>query len=288
MKKLLVIVGVLVVIAVGATVLLFAGLDDLVKTAVEKGGSEATQVKVTLVEASVKPTEGSATLTGLVVGNPDGFKTDNAFSLGEISVKIDPASVTQNPIIIKEVIINKPVITYELGSGGSNIDAIKKNVERLAGSGGGSSGDGDGPKVIIEHLYVRGGAVNVSATALGGKTLSASLPEIHLTDIGKDNGGADANEVASKIMAALTDSVGGFVSGLDISSVFEGMANVPDSLKGMAGGAMEKAGDVMKSVTGGSSDMLKNMTGGGSGDATKGVGDAVKGAGDAVKSLFSK
>ena len=277
MKKLMIIGGVLIVVVVGAAVLLFAGLDDLVKTAVEKGGSEATQVEVSLNSASVKPTEGSATLNGLVVGNPGGFKTDNAFELGLISVKIDPSTVTQDPVVIKEVIISKPVVTYELGSNGSNIDAIKANVEKLAGSGGGSSGGGDGPKIIIEHLYVRDGAVNVSATSLGGKTMSAALPEIHLTDIGKDKGGADANEVASKIMAALTKNVGGFISGLDISSVFEGMPNVSDSLKGMAGGAMEKAGEVMKGVTGG-----------GSGDAVKGAEDAVKGAGDAVKSLFSK
>jgi hypothetical protein len=277
MKKLMIIGGVLVVVVVGAVALLFAGLDDLVKTAVEKGGSEATQVEVTLANASVKPTEGSAALSGLVVGNPDGFKTDNAFELGQISVKIDPSTVTQDPIVIKEVIISKPVVTYELGSNGSNIDAIKANVEKLAGSGGGSSGGGDGPKIIIEHLYVRDGSVNVSATALGGKTMSASLPEIHLTDIGKDKGGADANEVASKIMAALTKNVGGFISGLDITSVFEGMTNVPDSLKGMAGGAMDKAGEMMKGVTGGDS-----------GGAVKGAEDAVKGAGDAVKSLFSK
>ena len=102
--------------------------------------------------------------------------------------------------------------------------------------------------------------------------MTAVLPEIHLTDIGKDKGGADANEVASKIMVALTKNVGGFISGLDISSVFDGMTNVPDSLKGMAGGAMEKAGEVMKGVTGGSSD-----------GAVKGAGDAVKGAGDAEK-----
>ena len=258
--------GVLVVVIVAALFLAMAGLDDLVKAAVEKGGSEATQVKVTLAKAEVKLTDGKASLSGLVVGNPEGFKTDNAFELGAISVLIDPATVTDDVVIIKEVVITNPKVTYELGAGGSNIDAIKSNVERLAGGGGGgsaSSTSDDGPKVIIEHLYVRGGVVSVSATALGGKTMSSPLPEIHLTDIGKDKGGADAGEVASKIMAALTSKVGGFVGNLDISSVFKGVANVPDSLKGMAGGAMEKAGD-----------------------AAKGAGDAVKDAGGALKKLF--
>lgn len=276
MKKALIIGGGLLVVVIAAGLFLaVAGLDDLVKTAVEKGGSEATQVKVTLDKAEVKLTDGEASLSGLVVGNPDGFKTDNAFALGAISVKIDTATVTNDVVIIKEVVITAPKVTYELGADGSNIDAIKSNVERLAGGGGSSSSSDsseEGPKVIIEHLYVRGGEVNVSATALGGKTMTSPLPEIHLTDIGKDKGGADAGEVASKIMAALTDKVGGFVGSLDISGVFDGMATVPDSLKGMAGGAMDKAGEALKGVT--------------SGDAAKGAGDAVKDAGGALKKLF--
>lgn len=274
MKKALIIGGgVLVVVIAAGLFLAVAGLDDLVKTAVEKGGSEATQVKVTLDKAEVKLTDGKASLSGLVVGNPEGFKTDNAFELGAISVTIDPATVTNDVVVIKEVVITAPKVTYELGAGGSNIDAIKSNVERLAGGGGSSSSSSEeGPKVIIEHLYVRGGEVHVSATALGGKTMSSPLPEIHLTDIGKDKGGADSGEVASKIMAALTSEVGGFVGNLDISSVFEGVANVPDSLKGMAGGAMDKVGETLKGVT--------------SGDAATGAGDAVKDAGGALKKLF--
>jgi hypothetical protein len=275
MKKIILIGGGLVVVVIVAAVFLFASnIDALVKTAVEKGGSEATQVKVTLAKAEVKLTEGSASLSGLVVGNPDGFKTDSAFELGAISVKIDTATITQDPVIIKEVVITKPKVTYEIGSNGSNIDAIKRNVEKLAGGGGGSASSGgeEGPKVIIEHLYLRDAEVNVSATMLGGKTMSSTLPEIHLTDIGKDKGGANPGEVASKVMAALTSKVGGFVSNLDLSSVLEGATNLPESLKGMAGGAAEKASEALKGVT--------------SGDAASGAGDAVKEAGGALKKLF--
>ena len=127
---------VLVLAIVGVVLYFLANLGDVVKTAVEKGGSAATQVSVTLAKAEVKPTEGSATLSGLVVGNPPGFKTDNAFELGGISVKIDPATVTKDVVIVKEVVVQGPKVTYELGANGSNIDAIKKNVERFAGGGG--------------------------------------------------------------------------------------------------------------------------------------------------------
>lgn len=256
MKRGLLIGGaVLIVVIVAAVYFLIAGLDELVRAAVEQAGSKVTQVEVTLDKAEVKPTEGRAALRGLEVGNPAGFRTDNAFKMGSINVTIDTATVTQDPIVIKEVVVAGPEVTYELGTEGSNIDAIKRNVERY-GSGE-KKAEAEGPKVIIENLYVRDGKVNVSAVPLGGKSMTASLPEIHLKDIGKDKGGASHGEVAEKVMAALTSRVDGFVSGLDLSGVFEGVKDVPKALEGLAGGSMEKAGEAAK----------------GAGDAAKGVGE---------------
>ncbi len=266
-KGLLIGGGGLIVVIAAAVFFLVAGIDELVRVAVEEVGSEVTQVEVTLAKAEVAPTEGRAVLSGLRVGNPAGFETDSAFSMGAISVTIDAATVTQDPVVIKEIVITGPEVTYELGSDGSNIDAIKKNVARFGA--GGEKADSEGPKVVIEHLYVRGGKVNVSAVPLGGKSMTVPLPEIHLQDIGKDEGGASHGEVAQEVLAALTDRVGGFVTGLDLGGVFDGVKDVPDALKGLAGGAVDKAKDVGKSVT-------------------KGAEDAIKGAGDAAKKLFGK
>ena len=260
-KGLLVGGGLLIVVIAAAVFFLIAGLGDLVKAVVEKSGSEVTQVKVTLDKAEVAPTEGRAGLHGLVVGNPAGFKTDNAFKMGSISVTIDTATVTQDPIVIKEVVVAAPEVTYELGAEGSNLDAIQKNVERFGGSGGGQAeGGSEGPKVIIEHLYVRNGKVNVSAAALGGQSMSPTLPEIHLQDIGKDKGGASHAEVAEKIMAALTSQISGFVSGLDLGGILEGVTNLPEGLKGMTGN-VEGAGEAAKGVTEGASETIKNLLG---------------------------
>ena len=267
MKKAIVIGFVVLLVAIGAGVYLFlSGLDEIVKAAVEKVGSDVTKVEVTLDRAEVAPTEGRAALHGLVVGNPPGFKADSAFAMGSISVTLDAATVTQDPIVIKEVAIAGPEVTYELGAEGSNIDAINKNVQAYGSGSGAKKSDAEGPKVIVENLYVRGGKVNVSAAALGGSTMTAALPEIHLRDIGKEKGGATPGEVAEKVMAALTSQVGSFVGGLDISSVLEGVTDLPEGLKGLTG-ALEQPGA-----------------------ATEGAQDTIKGveeeAGDAVKKLL--
>ena len=266
-KGLLIGGGLLIVVIAAAVFFLFAGLGDLVKAVVEKSGSDVTKVSVTLDNAEVAPTDGRAALHGLTVGNPAGFETDSAFKMGSISVTIDTATVTQDPIVIKEVVVASPEVTYELGAEGSNLDAIQKNVESFGGSGGGKAESGsEGPKVIIEHLYVRNGKVNVSATALGGQSMSADLPEIHLQDIGKEEGGASHAEVAEEVMAALTSQIGGFVGGLDLGGILEGVTDLPEGLKGLTGG-VEGAGEAVEGVT-------------------EGAGEAVEGAGEAIKNLL--
>jgi len=253
-KKIFIIGGSLVVglVILIAIVLFFviSSLDSLVKAAVEKYGSEVTQVKVKLREAEISATSGQAALRGLVVGNPEGFKTESAYSLGEIRVAIDVGTITENPVVIKEIVILEPQVTYELGLKGSNIDAIQRNVDSYAKqgkSGGASSKESDdqGRKLVIEHLYIRNGKVNVSSTMLPGKKASAALPTIHLTDIGKKGGGATPGEIAEKVLTAVSQGVGKAVATPDIANVLgaagagtatqEAVKSVGESMKGIFG-----------------------------------------------------
>jgi hypothetical protein len=272
MKKILIGLAVIVVIVLGGLFYLWSNLGSLIKTAVEEAGSRVTQVKVTLKEADTgNLTSGAMALRGLVVGNPSGFKTDSAFQLGEISVKVDPSTVTSDTIVVKEVVIGAPQVTYEFGSGGSNIGTIQKNVEKLTGGGGSSSGGSSsdssgGKKVVIENLYVRDGKVEVSADFLQGKKTGTSLPTIHLKDIGKSKGGASPAEVAEQVIAAISKSATSAVGKLDVGAIKDAL--------GKELGA--KMGDVQKTLeqsTGGATDALK-----------KGSGDAEK----TLKGLFGK
>lgn len=262
MKKLLIGLAVLVVIVAGGIFYVWQNLGSLIKTAVEEAGSRATQVKVTLKDVDAgKVTEGALALRGLVVGNPSGFKTDSAFELGEISVKVDPATVTSDTIVIKEVVIAAPHVTYEFAGGGSNIGTIQKNVEKLAG--GGSSGSSSssssssegGKKVIVENLYVRDGKVDVSADFLQGQKTGVSLPTIHLKDIGKSGGGATPAQVAEQVIAAIAKSATSAVGKLDVGAI-------KDALGKELGARMGGATDMLKQGTGGVTDTLKQGTGG--------------------------
>ena len=264
------ILAVIVVVIVVAVVFIAANLDSLVKKGVESYGPTITKTTVTLAEVDIDATSGKGALRGLVIGNPAGFKTDSAFRLGEVKVHIDISSVTSDPVIIKEIVISQPEITYELGGGGANnMSTIQKNVDsfvaaqgggKSGGSGGSSGGTGasdtgasdtgnrgesGGPKMIIENIYVRGGKVAVSATFLGGRKLTVPLPELHLKNIGKDKGGATPGEVAKRLMkeiggavdSAAKNSLGGIGKGADEAKKLlqEGTDGVGGKLKKLFG-----------------------------------------------------
>lgn len=244
--------GLIVLIVVVVLYFVFSSLDSLIIAAVEKYGSQITQTEVRLREAKISVTSGEGALRGLSMGNPEGFKTESALRLGEISLKLDVGTVTKDPVVIKEIAISAPQVTYELGSNGSNIDAIKRNIDAYTGKGKdkptekGTPKNGDkkkGRKLVIEHLYVRNGKVDISSTLMQGKTLSASLPDIHLTDIGKKKGGATAGEVAEKVFDAISKGVGSAVAKVDprkmLGAAKEEVAGVEGAIKEKAKGAAD-------------------------------------------------
>src|SRR3546814_10217063 len=103
MKKVLIGLGVLVaVVAIGVYVLL-GSLNDIVKAAVEKAGSDLSQTDVRLDEVDIELASGKGALRGFRVTNPDGFSDGDAFRFAEVSVTLDLATVRSDPVVIEEV-----------------------------------------------------------------------------------------------------------------------------------------------------------------------------------------
>lgn len=157
MKKLLLGIATLVLLAItGALWWLSNSLDAQVASAIRRYGPEITGVPITLTAAKIDPIDGKAALRGLVVGNPEGFKTKQALSLVEINMTLDIGSLTTDVIRIKELTLIKPEVTYEYASSESNLDVLQRNIERYLSQQRGpqkKAGDsGPGKKLIIEHL----------------------------------------------------------------------------------------------------------------------------------------
>ena len=267
-KRLLIGAVVLVIVIGGAVFFLISSLDSLVVAGVEKFGSEITRTRVRLKEAKISITSGEGALRGLSIGNTSGFKTEYALRLGEISVSLDTATITQNPVVIKKIVIASPEVIYELGEGGSNIDAIQRNVNaymakfKSAPAEQKKAGAGDGTKPIIENLYISGGKVNASAGFLQGKTLGAGLPDTHIKNIGKNQGGASPGEIAEKVTSSIRRQTTKAIVPLGLDKLagaakagIKGAAEmIEKGAKGALGGlekGAKSAGDALKGLLGG-------------------------------------
>ncbi|MCR9221512.1 MAG: hypothetical protein NXI21_14905 [Alphaproteobacteria bacterium] len=276
MKKILIGVGALVVVAAVAVFLLVSNLDSVVKEAIERVGPRVTQTDVTVDGVSLEIADGAAAIRGLHVGNPAGFQTPRAMDLGLVSVRLDTNSVTGDVIRIHEVVIDAPQMTYELRDGLSNFQRIQKNAEDFAaraggGQAGAASGDASaeeagGKQLIVENLYVRNAQVGVSAPFLQGKEVSTAIPEIHLTGIGERSGGTSPAQVAAVTLDAIAERVIGAVGQLDLRGMAEGAAGAvrEEAQKALeqggaeAGKAAEDAGKALQEGIGGA---LKGLTG---------------------------
>ena len=252
----------LAVLVVVGLVVVYASLGSIIKTGVETVGPKATKAPVTVEKIDLALLSGRVEIQGIVVGNPEGFKTDSAFRLGSVRVRFDPRSVLTNTIHVKEVLIEAPQVTYEMSLKGSNVARIKKNVDEFAGKVL-PAGDGEeeappppppepaegGKKVIIDSVRVFDGKISLSATALGGNALPVPLPDIQLKDIGKESDGASIGDATSEVFDAVLGGIKGAVAGAGDLLKKSG-ETLTGSAKDVGKAAQEGAAGVVKGVKG--------------------------------------
>jgi len=114
-------------------------LDGIVKKGVETAGPQIAKVSVELDEVHLSLLTGSAKIKGLVVGNPEGYKTPQAISVGLVAIGVNPLSVLSDKIVVRSVRVEAPEISFEgspfwqeqPGQIMDNINAIAKSGGRL-------------------------------------------------------------------------------------------------------------------------------------------------------------
>ena len=248
-------------IAIPATILIvfiFFSLfiNTIVKKSIESFGPKITQTSINLQKVKISLFSGHGEIRGLVVGNPEGFHTDSAFKLDTIIIDVKPTSIFSNSIIIRNILIDGPKITYETSVEGSNISKIKRNIETFSSrsqtnaSGELTNKHKETKKVKIDTFSLQNGKIRLSAKLLQGKTLDIPLTNIQLKDIGKESGSASFPEVIAKLFSAINKEIVNAVTGS--GKYIEGGVNtISDSAKKVDETAKEnisKAIDEMKKL----------------------------------------
>ncbi|MBW2511881.1 MAG: AsmA family protein [Deltaproteobacteria bacterium] len=228
---------------------LLSNLDSLVKSAIETYGSEATQTSVRVDNVKIVLQDGSGAIRGLTIGNPNGFATPNAFSLGEIATQIDLKSLSEDVPVIEHITIRAPEVFFELNEKGqNNLDKLKSNLQSGASTSSSSSSaksGGSEPKLIIRKLIYSGGNI-YARVAPTDKDYELKLPNIQMNDLGGKTG-ATPSQIASQALKVLTDRA---LAEIKKKGIDQYKAQLEGEVNKRLDAEKDKVGDKLKGVLG--------------------------------------
>ena len=134
MKKYLISFSVLFVVLSLVLLVFYSNLGLVVERAIENYGSKIMGTEVAVDKVTMQPRAGKASITGLTIANPSGYRAANAFVLSEITATIDFQAE-----IVREIVIKQPVINIEVIGGTSNIEYIADRIKAYQADSGSQS-----------------------------------------------------------------------------------------------------------------------------------------------------
>lgn len=258
-------VALVVLLVVGVLIALFT-LDSIAKGIVEKAGTRAVGVAVTLDSISIKPLAGSAAISGLAVANPPGYRAEKILVLDRGEVEVALGSLLSEQPNVPKIALDGVAVTIEQKIGGSNLKDLLDGMQ--AGSTATASADSEAQRYKVESLSIKDIRVTAQLLPVGGGAtdLAFTIDEIEVKDLDEGNAsGLVLDEVINKAIGAI------------LAAVVEQLAiKAPGELIAGLGSAIDSLGlpDTTMKIGGGIVDLGKGI-GGAAGQAVQGVGEAV-------------
>ena len=238
-------------IGIGIVVLLVVGviavgvfLGSIVKAGMETVGPKVTQTTLTVEAVNISLLGGSASVKGLVLGNPAGYQAPQAISVGDAAVSLAPGSLLSDKIVIRSVAVRNAEITFEGNPfGANNLTKIMDNVNAMTASAhagtnapAASAAGAKKPakKLEVDDLLITGAKIHANLTGVVNKEITLPLPDIHLTDLGKGSDGITAADLTKTVLGQVTTGT--------IKALTTAVADLGKNVSGAAKGAAQEAG----------------------------------------------
>jgi len=257
MKKILLRICIaLVVLIVLAALGIHFFLDSAVKQGVETVGPKLTKVNVTLDGVHISLLSGSGKIKGLVLGNPDPYnKNPHSISVGTAALALKPGSLFADKLIIQSINLEAPEITFEGGLSGNNLSKILANMNEST-SGGTNVANATpkeqkkaNKKMEVDDFTITGAKLTATITDLGNKTVSLTLPTIHLQNLGTGPDGITAAELSKEVISAIEKA--------SLKEVASSSAELGKVAENLTKGLGKNSGGAVSNLTHGLGNLLK-------------------------------
>ncbi|HYD17934.1 MAG TPA: hypothetical protein VEF76_05610 [Patescibacteria group bacterium] len=187
MKKLL--LAILLLLAAAGTYF-YLNLNSTAKRLIEEAGAAPIGTPVHVSTLSFSLPDMKASIGKLSIENPKPY--GRAF-LKTDTVDFKVGSVSQTLVVLDEVVVDGMTITYMTGSGGSNIESLRRGMR----TGKADANAAPAPKLIIKRLRITHAKLVPHLPGLGDSAVD--IPDITMTNIGTKSKPATAAEVVAQI-----------------------------------------------------------------------------------------
>jgi len=199
-----------------AGLLAWLGSGPAVQWLVAREGSRALSMRVTLEGARLGLLGPRLRLEGIALGNPPGFGDERMLAAERVSVRVDPASLLQETIRLREVAVDGFVLRVESVDGRTNVEALRGRVHDALGRPPRSS-----RRVVIHRLLFRGG--HASAPGPFGARISVPVKDLEFTGVGEGKGGLTPVELADFMLDLMDPDLGKALGKTDVGALVKGL-----------------------------------------------------------------
>lgn len=190
-------------------------LETLVRTGVERIGSANAKVAITVQHVRLSLVGGRAVLEGLAVANPPHFHTPTAVTIRSIAARLAWRTVASDRIVMPEVVIEGPEISFEGSLSDNNLETIRKNLIGAGKHGPSppSHASKQSKAIVIQRLRIVGARVNVwlRTGTMETKVQGIRLKDITLENLGDPDHPLSAGDVAARVFDAMAQEAIGTI-----------------------------------------------------------------------------
>ncbi|WP_293747674.1 hypothetical protein [uncultured Paraglaciecola sp.] len=214
MKKGLGIFVLLILLIAGGAYYMLSGAGDFIRTQIQQQGSKYLGTEVSVLNVDLALTEGRMTISSLNIKNPEGFSSENAFSVDAIT--LDLGEVINEPYVVQTITINAPEVLYEVDKNGKgNLLKLKNNLAANLPktTNEPAAKETANPLIVVENVTVSNVRLKLNFEQLSTgdinietKTYEVTLPTFNAGPIGNPNG-MPADKVGAAVVDAMLSNI---------------------------------------------------------------------------------